>query len=65
MNSFKPTHMHADGGEYEYLGTIKVRLVEGLWVTWTHYRAADGTECARETKSWEKRFSELTKSQLG
>lgn len=56
---FRPTHRHAEGGQYQVLDfTLKVQ-VGGHWLRAVRYRNAEGMEFVRDEHTFNKRFTTL------
>lgn len=62
--TFKPTHTHADGGEYEVLDFPRVKCPEpfegtGTWQNGVLYRNKDNLLCVRTAENFNQRFKPL------
>lgn len=57
---FKPTHQHADGGQYEYVehGFHK-HMEDSDWHEAVFYRGRDGVLRGTSPARWEKRFTAI------
>lgn len=61
-SDFKPTHRHAEGGEYQVLGKLKVHIVrvrEYFWADAVLYRNEKGEQFVRTKVDFEDRFKEI------
>lgn len=57
-DEFRPTHRHAEGGLYQVIGNIQVRL-SGNWITCVLYKNEGGAQFARLAGSFAERFEPL------
>lgn len=57
VSSFKATHIHLDGGEYEVLDYPRVKFL--LWENGVLYRNKDNLLCVRTLENFNERFKPL------
>lgn len=56
---FKPTHRHADAGEYELVEEGSMKLESGEWVRAVFYRGRDGQLRATTRARFAERFAAI------
>jgi hypothetical protein len=62
-SAFEPTHRHAEGGEYQIIGTfVKLHAGPDNWLTGIRYRDAKGNEFVRTVDDFENRFTPIRKA---